>query len=134
MTRAKLNFHQQRLRLLFLAVGISCLLWFSIEDQSLVWINLLSLLISGLLTISIFIKNNRRFHPSWNLTLIYGLLFGIMVPVISFLLMVIKTGLHDHPIPDFSPGEIKTILLLTPIWIMTGVLIATGALLLQRGR
>ena len=66
---------------------------------------------------------------SWKTVLIYGLtgaLAGIVTVPTTLLLMAIKTGLHAHPVADFTKTQVSDLVSRIPIWITAGLLIGLG--------
>ena len=42
---------------------------------------------------------------------------------VALLLMAIKTGLHGHGTPDYTPEQMVRVLSLTPLWVVVGLVI-----------
>ncbi len=61
-----------------------------------------------------------------------GMLFGLLVGLLTILLMVVKTGLHGHG-PEFTTGEISWVLEQIPLWSTIGLLAGLGAGVLITG-
>jgi len=59
--------------------------------------------------------------PAW-------LIAGLGVTVVALLLMAIKTGLHGHGTPDYTPEQMVRVLSLTPLWVIVGLMIGLVAL------
>jgi hypothetical protein len=63
----------------------------------------------------------------WRRALGAGFLAGLVVTPLAFLLLAIKTGLHAHAAPDYTPAHMDALLLLTPLWIVGGLLLGGAA-------
>jgi hypothetical protein len=114
----------QRGKLVFIACGFLGILWLFFEDNNLNWLKLLSLSFSGLLIIYSIRLPSR---PAWFHYLLLGVVFGFLVTLTALLMMVLKMGLHTHPLPEYSLEQFKEIVYLTPIWAFSAILIMTGA-------
>lgn len=55
-----------------------------------------------------------------------GLLFGLVVALLTLVLMVVKTGLHGHG-PEFTSDEINWVLGQITMWSAVGLLTGLGA-------
>ena len=58
--------------------------------------------------------------------LVTGILVGLAIAPLTILLMAIKTGIHAHPIPDYSYEQIFTVISRIPVWVISGLLIVFG--------
>ena len=58
---------------------------------------------------------------------LYGSLFGTAVVPTALLLMAIKTGLHAHPVTDFTANQITGLFSRAPIWMIAGLIIGLGS-------
>jgi hypothetical protein len=56
---------------------------------------------------------------------LWGLALGMGTALITFFLMILKTGLHAHG-PEFSMVEIMAVWGQIPLWSLVGVLIGLG--------
>jgi hypothetical protein len=111
------------LRLAFIFLGIFILLWLPVEEHSLALLLLISLLICSLGWLA-FLDWQRRRQPSskGKKVLLAGMLAGAAVTLVVLALMGIKTGIHGHGAPDYSPAQVSLALRLTPLWICLGLL------------
>jgi hypothetical protein len=64
--------------------------------------------------------------------LLAGLLAGAGVSVLALALVAVKTGVHGHGIPDYSPAQVSYLLRLAPLWMGLGF--TAGAYLAWRRR
>lgn len=114
------------LRLTGLLLGLTILIWLSIEDQS----ELLVLVFSG--AICIWIASRLLLNPPQSdqqLILRHGIVgigAGLLLAPLAILLMAIKSGIHGHGTPDFSVSQIQSVLSRSPYFILSGFLIALG--------
>ena len=68
-------------------------------------------------------------NPSFftNIKLFFaGILTGAIITPLILFLMVFKTGLHAHPVPDYSYEQFISIINRTPIWFFSGFLTGMG--------
>ena len=56
-----------------------------------------------------------------------GLLAGLAVGPLASFFMIFKTGLHGHGAPDFTPQQMAAVLLRTPIFGISGLLLGLGS-------
>jgi hypothetical protein len=56
-----------------------------------------------------------------------GLLAGLAVTPLAFFLMVFKTGLHSHGIPDFTYEQAVEVLHRTPFLALSGLFLGLGS-------
>jgi hypothetical protein len=116
----------RRMKLIFFITGCLCLFWLPFEDTNLIWVTSLSLLISGLLVSFFVIKIKKASKLTWWVALLCGLIFGVTITLVTFLFIMVKTGIHGHPFPAFSLEQMKTTFYLTPVWILSGTLVMAG--------
>jgi uncharacterized membrane protein len=64
-------------------------------------------------------------YPLW-LTVGVGALSGLLVPITTVILMLVKISLHYHGVTDFSINDINAVLVRTPIWVVAGLLIGSA--------
>lgn len=112
--------------------GAALVIWLAFEDRGLAAVQLLgaAMVVSVLLTF-----RARRPGPSgWIGWIATGAGAGALVGVAAALLIVVKTGAHAHPQPDFSTSDVTTVLGRTPIWLLVGGLAGAAGYLLERAR
>lgn len=118
-----------RLRLAGLLLGMGILVWLPFEDTRPVWSMGFAAGISALLAVS----RLRGLHESgvrWLRRLAgAGALAGLATPFLAAALMLVKSGLHAHPSPDFTPQQFVEVLALAPAWFFGGLLLGSGAAL-----
>jgi hypothetical protein len=122
----------RRLRILGILLGFCLLLWLPAEDTSDRWVLIFAAAICSLTGAYTWLwleirKGKRAYYLP-----LAGFVGGALVTPAAFLLMAIKTGLHDHLTPDFTGDQIRAIVLRTPVWIISGLLVGLGAELLRR--
>jgi len=59
--------------------------------------------------------------------LLIGLASGAAVGPLAALLMLIKTSIHSHPFPDFTPADLGAAIGRTPVWAGIGLLAGAAA-------
>ncbi len=107
--------------------GLGCAAWFAYEDRGLTAVVLLAAVLclaAGLtawarLQRTSVVRLGRRSAGALS-----GLLAGTAVGPGAALLILIKTGLHAHPLPDFTAGDLEAALSIWPAW--TGAGLAAG--------
>jgi hypothetical protein len=122
-------------RLLTVGFGIIALVWVSLEDQSVTWVILFAAAIC-LLTAAWLLASSPRpvVGKGWLVYPLAGLLGGAATAPVALLLMAIKTGLHGHSVPDYSPNQMMAVLISFPIWVGAGGVIGLGAGLWLKNR
>ena len=120
------------IRLAFILLGIFILLWLPVEESSLALVLLISCCACclGLLVYAKRQPPAKGVKHGWRY-LLAGLLAGAGVSVLALALMAVKTGLHGHGIPDYSPAQVSSLLRLAPLWMGLG-LVAGAFLAWQR--
>jgi len=117
------------LRLAVILLGVVILLWLSFEDQDERRAILLAALLSTLGAVATGMHFSGWLRGYW--LVILGAVFSFLVPFLAVLLMVIKTGLHGHGVPDFTLAQITAVLRLIPVWSGVGVLVGGAAALFE---
>lgn len=122
-------------------MGIGWLLWLPFEDSSVGSVLVLSLstclLAAWRVLISPFsckfdLQKAGRERDQFSRTRSYlfyvllGSLVGVGVTLVSLLVMVLKIGFHGHTTPDFTIEQFVAVVQLTPIWILSGILVSLG--------
>ena len=113
-------------------LGVMILLWLSFEDRDERRAVFLAVLLSTLGAVATRMRFSKRIYGYWYLLL--GVVFGFLVPMLAVLLMVVKTGLHGHSVPDFTLAQISAVLRLIPVWSVVGLLVGGAAALFDRTR
>ena len=123
---------RRRMRLGAILLGVMILFWLSLEDRDERQAVFLAVLLSTLGAVATRMRFSKRIYGYWYLLL--GVVFGFLVPMLAVLLMVVKTGLHGHSVPDFTLAQISAVLRLIPVWSVVGLLVGGAAALFDRTR
>jgi len=130
-------------RIALLAWGIALITWLPFEDTDTRMVMVFSLagcLLAALRFLSRYQATEIRADvplPMWRrlgLHLMAGALAGLAAGPAAVLLMAVKSGLHAHPTPDFSGGQVVAALIGAPVWILAGILSGLGVWLFERAR
>jgi hypothetical protein len=118
----------RQMRLLAIFLGIILLAWVSLEDQSVTWALLFASAICILAVVE-WLASSRRLSTGygWLAYPLAGLVGGAATAPTALLLMAIKTGVHGHVVPDYTPAQMGAVLTSFPIWVGAGTLIGLGA-------
>jgi hypothetical protein len=126
------------MRLAWGASGLMWFLWLGVEDRGLAAVLLLASALAatfGLTALARAVGGKSRPRRVWlTASTAAGLLSGLAVAPLAALLILIKTALHQHPVPDFRPEDLVTVLRLTPGWSISGLLVGAGGGLFVVGR
>lgn len=107
--------------------GLGCAAWFAYEDRGLTAVVLLAAglcLAAGLTGRSRLQRTPMRRLGRRSAGALAGLLAGAAVGPSAALLILIKTGLHAHPQPDFTAADLAAALSVWRAW--TGAGLAAG--------
>lgn len=122
---------RRRLKLGALLLGIVILIWIPIEESNEAGV----LVLSGLLSAWVGIWLLQGTHKTKLRTIIkYSIVgggAGLLMGMVAILLMAIKTGIHGHGTPDYTPEQILEIISRIPFFVLGGVLIGVGGSLLR---
>lgn len=122
---------RRRLKLGALLLGIVILIWIPIEESNEAGV----LVLSGLLSAWVGIWLLQGTHKTKLRTIIkYSIVgggAGLLMGLIAIFLMAIKTGIHGHGTPDYTPEQILEIISRIPFFVLGGVLIGVGGSLLR---
>ena len=113
----------------FLTLWVAILLWLPVEDTGPLNPRILAILAGILLAIRGFLRIRRAGVLA---AAGFGLAAGLLVNPITAGLMVFKSGLHGHSIPDFSVAMLASVLADTPIYGLGGLLIGAGLYYLRK--
>lgn len=116
-------------RLTALALGGLLLVWLPVEDSRPLEALLFGAALAGLVAVRILAAFPARPHTPTRSLLqdsLGGALAGLAAAPLAAFLMVFKSGLHAHPVPDFTPGQLLAVLKLAPIFALAGGLLGTG--------
>jgi hypothetical protein len=114
-------------RIAWILLGVAMLAWLSFEDQSVRWVLFFAALVCGLAAYSLALR--------WRLTAgrrayylpLLGAAAGLAVILVALFLMALKSGLHGHMSPDFSPDQIVWVVSRTLNWGIAGLLAGCAA-------
>lgn len=119
----------------FAIVGLLWFIWIGIEDAgpgTVLFMAAAALLVFGA---AAYRRLSSRLPRSGALhfasIMFFGLLVGLLVTPSAVLLMAVKTSLHNHVIPDFTPTDVLQVLASTPAWSLGGLLLSTAAAILD---
>jgi hypothetical protein len=113
-------------RLAAVGLGISILLWLPIEDTHEHTSTLIAVMVSFLLATRTLLPCSPQNCYGIIRHAGVGLLAGLAITPFTLFMVAIKTGLHDHNVPDFTADQITTVLIRTPAWLLSGLLIGFG--------
>jgi cell division protein FtsX len=116
---------QRTLRIAAIVLGVSILIWLSLESRDVREALLLAGILSLLGAAAIWNRLPKTIRGYW--LPMFGAVFGLLVPVLAALLMVLKTGMHAHSVPDFTLGQIFSVLQLIPVWVAVGAVLGLAA-------
>jgi hypothetical protein len=117
------------LRFLALALGIILLLWLPIEDMSERGPVLLAAAVCGWWAARFLVPVRPQDRGFWLRHLFCGALAGLATTPVALLLMIFKSGLHGHAAPDFTPAQMQSVIIGTPLWVGSGILLGFGSAL-----
>jgi hypothetical protein len=125
----------RQIRLLAILLGIILLAWVTLEDQSVTLVLLFAAVICTLAAADWLASSSRlSTGKGWIAYPLAGLVSGFATAPIALLLMAIKTGLHGHTVPDYTPAQMSAVLTSFPIWAGAGAIIGLGAGIWFRNR
>ena len=121
------------IRIAFIILAIFIILWLPVEEHSLALVLLISGCACSLGLLAVIGRQEQRRAAvgqavGMKKSLWYplaGMLAGAGVTLAVIMLMAVKTGLHGHGAPDYTPAQVSLALRLTPLWVCLG-LIAGG--------
>ncbi len=120
----------------WILTGLLAVAWIGFEDRGLAAVTLLAWMISISSLLTIRARRNRQepILPPAGLRwwLLAGAAAGALAGPIEAVLILLKVGLHAHPVPDFSTGDVVEVLARIPIWMAAGAVFGAGAALLER--
>ncbi len=130
----------RRWRIAGVILGILILLWLPIEDTHTGFVVVYSSLIAALAALRFLLPfTSTSFSPStgrrklpWIVYPLVGLFAGLLVTPLSLALMALKSGLHGHGAPDFTPEQVTAVIWNTPVWGAAGLLVALGGWMIFR--
>ena len=113
-----------RLKLRWAAIfgEVITFIWLPVEDQSILFLLLLSVGWSAWLAVWFFMRQNSS--PVLKRFLWTGAGGGALVFPVAILLTVLKAGLHHHGFLDFSTTQLISIAKTVPLWVALGVILS----------
>ena len=119
------------IRFLAILLGIALLLWLPFEETSETTAILFAYIITAWVVAALLLRY-KNWSPFPIFRFIFaGILAGVIVTPFILSLMVFKTGLHAHPVPDYTYEQFISIIRRTPIWSMSGFFIGMGLAILM---
>lgn len=127
---------RSRLRGAAVLLGVAVLVWLTLEDRGARSAERLALLFAALTCALIAV----RLSLAWGLwsapprLLALPLLSaaaGLAVVPLALVFMALKTGLHAHPTPDYTPEQIVWVVSRAPAWALAGLLAGCSLVLLR---
>lgn len=120
---------RRSLRFAWILLGLALLVWLSLEDQNPRAVLFFSLLVCSLASFSLAWHWHLADRPRPYRVILLGIAAGLAVVPVGLFLMALKTGLHSHPKPDFTPDQITWIVSRLPFWGLVGLLGGCSAFL-----
>jgi len=109
----------------WLVTGLFWLAWLGYEDRGLTVVVLLAGCIGAALGLSAWRRwraNPAGGWPAWMSGALLGALAGASVAPLAAVLILVKTSLHAHPLPDFTVADLRRVLSVWPAWTGAGLL------------
>jgi hypothetical protein len=114
------------LRVAALALGVALLVWLPFEDQNVIVVIIFAAALCVWFAVRYlwFIPPAQRRYALR--CLLVGAAAGLALAPMAILLMIAKSGLHGHDVPDFTLTQITSILWRAPLWTIGGALVGFG--------
>ena len=87
-----------------------------------------------LATAGINLRMPERIRKAWWILPLQGALSGLALTPLAILLMAMKTGLHNHSVPDYTTQHLYNVVNDTPLWVIAGLLIGSGIAIYNKVR
>ncbi|NIS81033.1 MAG: hypothetical protein GTO14_12680 [Anaerolineales bacterium] len=114
------------IRIAWAAIGLFWFLWLGLEDRDLGIVILLAVALAAVSGITLLVRrmgDENLKRRQWLVRgTVAGLMSGAAVSPIAAVLMLLKIGLHAHPVPEFSTADLIAVLGRTPVWVVVGLL------------
>lgn len=117
----------RRWRAAGLLLLVAFFMWLPVEDTGEWLVLAYGALVCAWGASRLLSKAEAAISPGWLRYLLAGLSAGTALTPVTLLLMAFKTGAHGHLTPDFTSYQIWRVIMLTPVWILSGALIGLGA-------
>lgn len=124
MSAAHRGFRPQRLA--WFLTGLFWLAWLGYEDRGLTAVVLLAGCIGAASGLSAWMRRRAVRAGRWSAWMrgaLLGALAGRSVAPLAALLILVKTSLHAHPVPDFTAADLGRVLDVWPAWTGAGLLV-----------
>lgn len=118
--------------------GLVWLFWIGYEDRGLVAVLIVSAVIVVPVGFDAYVRWRVKLGVSYRQSTLRGALAGTLsgalVGIVAILIALMKVSLHQHVIPDFSSGDILTLLNRIPAWSSAGLLIGSSLAMIMWGK
>ena len=120
----------------WILTGLLALAWLGLEDRGvgavalLAWMTCLSGLLTARARRGLGGTGPRPMGLRWWVPA--GVAAGVGVAPLAVLLILIKVGLHAHPVPDFTTADVAAVLARMPVWVIAGGFLGAGGALMER--
>lgn len=122
------------LRLTGLLLGFGILVWLPVEDQSELGVLIFSAALCTWIAARFLINPAPNDKQLILRHIFVGSGAGLVLAPLSILLMAIKSGIHGHGTPDFTVAQMGAVLMRTPYFVLTGLLLGLGSGILRLAR
>lgn len=119
-------------RLAWIGWALLLLAWMPLEDTHPRG----AVMIAAVFTSLVMVRTGARLYEAQRpgLSALLGCAAGMLTTPFTLFLMVLKSGLHAHPIPEFPIAQFLWVIVRTPIWIVAGGLAGLAVSLLAAAR
>jgi len=117
---------------LSLLYGVILFIWLTPEDNSVITVTVLGVVGACVLAANFVTRSGGRKLPRWAARLallLGGAGLGAGANAFTVALMFLKTSLHAHISPDYSPALLIAMLQRLPPWTLAGLLLGAALLL-----
>jgi hypothetical protein len=115
------------LRISGFLLGIAALIWLPIEEQNVLGVVIISAAICIWTAIWVMAKTDNRDQRIILRHSIAGTGAGFAIAPVAIFLMALKSGIHGHGTPDFTFAQMQQMLLRTPFFALSGLLVGLGS-------
>lgn len=127
------NGYRRLSRGLWSVAGLFGFLWLGYEDRGLWAVSILAWLL-GMAALATWRARRGPGGGDLRWWIPAGAALGAAVSALAVLLILVKLGLHAHPIPDFTASDVRSVLGRAPLWGIAGASLGAGSALLERSR
>ena len=114
-------------RLTALLLGFGILIWLPVEDQSELGVLIASGAICTWIAARLLITPPQEDRQLILRHALVGGGSGLILAPMAIILMAVKSGIHGHGTPDFSVGQIQSVLSRIPFFVLSGFLLGLGS-------